>query len=283
MARTKSEDNVSKLTTEECKQSGRELYQKYIQQNQEVTDFQIVSTIRYDPNISKVKPKAVDDITAENFFLLPEHINRLQFTIEFFTRNEETTLVFEEKTILDQLVTSIKDNSHPVDTPLRIRLLVGLDGQVTLEFFETIERPNLLRGLDDDIPEDEIWDIYVDSETILMSPFTSFKTTHRSHYNAAREKCLPGARVGKEEVILGNVRGELMEGSITNIAVHKDGKWVTPELSSGCLCGVTRSFLLMNMYIKEGKLELKDVNIGDEVLLFNGVAGVVRGQVKAIV
>lgn len=72
-----------------------------------------------------------------------------------------------------------------------------------------------------------------------------------------------------------------MEGSITNVAIKRkrDGKWVTPLLSSGCLCGVMRHFLLRRNYIEEDIVLIKDVSIGDEMILFNGVMGVVRGRV----
>src|SRR5579884_1687457 len=49
---------------------------------------------------------------------------------------------------------------------------------------------------------------------------------------------------GAAEAIFANTRGELCEGTGSNICLGIDGKLVTPPLSSGCLSGVTRSLLL---------------------------------------
>jgi branched-chain amino acid aminotransferase len=49
---------------------------------------------------------------------------------------------------------------------------------------------------------------------------------------------------GAHEAIFANTRGELCEGTGTNIFVALDGDLVTPPLSSGCLPGVTRALLI---------------------------------------
>ncbi len=49
---------------------------------------------------------------------------------------------------------------------------------------------------------------------------------------------------GAHEAIFGNGRGELCEGTGTNVFLGIDGVLVTPPLSSGCLSGVTRALLV---------------------------------------
>jgi branched-chain amino acid aminotransferase len=49
---------------------------------------------------------------------------------------------------------------------------------------------------------------------------------------------------GAAEAIFANTRGELCEGTGSNVVVEHDGRLVTPPLSSGCLAGVTRELLL---------------------------------------
>jgi branched-chain amino acid aminotransferase len=49
---------------------------------------------------------------------------------------------------------------------------------------------------------------------------------------------------GAHEAVFANTRGQLCEGTGTNIVLAVDGKLVTPPLSSGCLAGVTRELLL---------------------------------------
>ncbi|NLT56606.1 MAG: 4-amino-4-deoxychorismate lyase [Actinomycetales bacterium] len=49
---------------------------------------------------------------------------------------------------------------------------------------------------------------------------------------------------GAHEALLGNTRGELCEGTGSNVVLVLDGRLVTPPLSSGCLAGITRELLL---------------------------------------
>ena len=76
-----------------------------------------------------------------------------------------------------------------------------------------------------------------------------------------------------EEVVLFNENGEVTEGSLRNIAVYRDGSWVTPPLASGCLGGVVRAWMLKHGRVKEAKI-MKDELIENEwVLTANGVEG----------
>lgn len=50
--------------------------------------------------------------------------------------------------------------------------------------------------------------------------------------------------LGASEAIFANTRGELCEGTGTNVFVEHDGVLVTPPLGSGCLDGITRSLLI---------------------------------------
>src|SRR5690606_38964721 len=49
---------------------------------------------------------------------------------------------------------------------------------------------------------------------------------------------------GADEALLANTRGELCEGTGSNIVVERDGELLTPPLDSGCLAGITRELLL---------------------------------------
>ncbi len=49
---------------------------------------------------------------------------------------------------------------------------------------------------------------------------------------------------GADEAIFANTRGELCEGSFSNVFVEVDGEVLTPPLSAGCLAGVTRELVL---------------------------------------
>lgn len=49
---------------------------------------------------------------------------------------------------------------------------------------------------------------------------------------------------GADEAVFGNTRGELCEGTGTNVFVEADGMLLTPPLESGCLAGVTRALVM---------------------------------------
>uniref|UniRef100_A0A0L0NVC8 Aminodeoxychorismate lyase n=1 Tax=Candidozyma auris TaxID=498019 RepID=A0A0L0NVC8_CANAR len=273
-------------------------YQKYIDllsfdpYRLEVETFQILSTIRYDPSLTSSIPQSVDEVLKFNFFLFKEHIARLRFTADYFTsalKHEKLVddlfpYEITEKHILDQLKNALFESQVELYLPLKVRLLLKLDGELKIELHETSLRPDLYDGLENDFPEEDQFDIYVYDTPILPSPFTSFKTTKREAYNDARSKALPGIRPGKEEVILFNAINEVMEGSITNVAFRNDqGMWITPQLTTGCLCGVTRNHLLQKNLIREGDITRSALTLGQEVLLFNGIMGISRGIIKGFI
>lgn len=49
---------------------------------------------------------------------------------------------------------------------------------------------------------------------------------------------------GAEEALFANTRGEICEGTGSNVFFEYDGALVTPPLSSGCLAGITRELLI---------------------------------------
>ncbi|ODV78370.1 aminotransferase-like protein [Suhomyces tanzawaensis NRRL Y-17324] len=239
--------------------------------------FEILSTIRYDPSLTQTAT-----ISKDHFFLYDEHYNRLSFALKYFYLqfHGTTEYPFEITSLflLEKLTEAIVKSDKPTTQPYKLRLLVKLDSSVAIEVHDTPPRANLLDGLLD--TTEPQWDVYVKRDPILISPFTSFKTTNRKVYSDARA-FLPAKRPGHEEILLKNSHGHLMEGTITNVAVKRksDGVWVTPQLSSGCLCGVTRHFLLRKNFIQEETIFMADLEPGAEILLFNGIMGVVRAKV----
>ena len=63
---------------------------------------------------------------------------------------------------------------------------------------------------------------------------------------------------GAHEALLPNTRGELCEGTGSNVVVERDGVLVTPPLTSGCLAGITRE-LLLEWAHEEGLPVVEDV------------------------
>jgi branched-chain amino acid aminotransferase len=79
-------------------------------------------------------------------------------------------------------------------------------------------------------------------------------------------------REGFDEVVLLNERGEVAECTSANIFVVKNGKVLTPPLSSGCLEGVTRGILMeiapeAGVSVAEQTLHPEDLYSADEVFI----------------
>ncbi len=70
------------------------------------------------------------------------------------------------------------------------------------------------------------------------------------------------------EALLANTRGELCEGSGSNVFLVIDDVLITPPLSSGCLPGVTREILLEQaLQIAERPIEMAELSRATEMFL----------------
>jgi para-aminobenzoate synthetase/4-amino-4-deoxychorismate lyase len=99
------------------------------------------------------------------------------------------------------------------------------------------------------------------------------KTDQRERYDRARLE-QPEA----DEVLLCNNRGELTEGSFTNLVLKLDNRLVTPPLHSGLLPGIMRQELLEQGIIEEQLLYPQDLQQAEEIWLINSVRGWLRAK-----
>ncbi len=133
-----------------------------------------------------------------------------------------------------------------------------------------------------------IYNIYLDTQPCPTSIFTSTKTTERRVYEASRARRTkqtgPISDPRPDDILLYNDGGFVTESTISNVALYRGTKWLTPPASTGCLPGVFRRWLLELGRIHEdttGQLRISSVKDGDWVLLFNGVVGCRLGRVVA--
>lgn len=116
--------------------------------------------------------------------------------------------------------------------------------------------------------------------TVMLSPVSNrsgdpwlrIKSTYRVPLDAARA-AMPK---GHDEAILLNERGEICEGTITNVFLRRTGRLLTPPLSCGLLPGVLRQSLLDRGEAEEVVLSAEDLY---EAELFCGNA--LRGLIPA--
>ncbi len=77
-----------------------------------------------------------------------------------------------------------------------------------------------------------------------------------------------------DEVLFLNTRGELTEGSTTNLFLVKEGRLLTPSVSCGLLPGIMRRFVLEHFPCEEGILYPDDLIQAEECFVTNSLMGI---------
>jgi para-aminobenzoate synthetase / 4-amino-4-deoxychorismate lyase len=194
---------------------------------------------------------------GQGYWLLDRHMARLDASAKYFG------FAFDEaeiRTLLEREVAGRKSER------LRVRLLLKEDGTSTIT---SVPQPAPKPG---GVMRFAISTTRLDS----ADAFLFHKTTRRELYD--REWQHYSETMGADEVIYLNERGELAEGSRTNIFIERDGVLVTPQLTSGLLPGVLRSELIATGKAVERVLKLDDLKSADAVYLGNSVRGLVPAQ-----
>ena len=71
-----------------------------------------------------------------------------------------------------------------------------------------------------------------------------------------------------------NEKGEITEGSRSNIVILKDNTLLTPPKQSGLLCGCMRQALLDSKLIYEKTLWKKDILAAEKIFCINSLIGI---------
>lgn len=78
------------------------------------------------------------------------------------------------------------------------------------------------------------------------------------------------------DIIATNERGEITEGTFTNIAIQQNGELLTPPVKCGLLNGTYRKQLLERNIMKEKVLYPKDLEAAEKIFCFNSVRKMVE-------
>jgi para-aminobenzoate synthetase/4-amino-4-deoxychorismate lyase len=151
---------------------------------------------------------------------------------------------------------------------MRVRLLLDEDGDFSIE-----ARPMQTPG------SETILDFVISERPVESgNAFTYHKTTRRALYD--EEFTRAQADKGCGEVVFLNERGELTEGSRTNLFVERDGVLLTPPVRCGLLDGTLRRDLIENLQVatEERVLTLRDLDAAERIFLGNSVRGLMRAR-----
>jgi para-aminobenzoate synthetase/4-amino-4-deoxychorismate lyase len=205
--------------------------------------FELIETLRYEE--------------GRGFHLLERHLARLQSSAAHFG------YPFAREAVLQALKAA-----RVTSTVALVRLLLAEDGALTVTS-TPIELPT----------KDTVWRFVISDQRLdEKDPLFYHKTTRRQFFDREMER--QKASTGCDEVVFLNKKGELTEGTRTNLFVELDGRLFTPALTCGLLPGTLREELLdlPRAAASEAVLTPQDLLAADRIYLGNSVRGLVRAE-----
>ena len=204
-------------------------------------DFKLIETILWE--------------AKKGYFLLEIHLERLLESAAYFG------FLYDKK----ELTSALKKRTEYFNKSknYKVRLLLDRDGAVSIT-----SEP--LRN-----EENERLVTFSKFNTSSSDIFLFHKTTKRDLYERKYKDC---KKKGFYDFIFQNEKGEVTEGTISNIFVKKGNIYYTPPVNSGLLNGVYRRYILKNKIfpVQEKILYRKDIENATEIYLTNAVRKMVK-------
>jgi para-aminobenzoate synthetase/4-amino-4-deoxychorismate lyase len=207
--------------------------------------FELIETLRYE--------------RGKGFYLLERHLGRLRSSAAHFG------YPFDREAVVAALEAAAGANDADV---AMVRLLLAEDGKLTVT-----STPIVLPA------SDTVWTFAISDRRVdEKDPLFFHKTTRREFYDREMER--QKALTGCDEVIFLNQKGELTEGTRTNLFLEQAGRLFTPALTCGLLPGTLREELidLPRAAASEAVLTLADLAAAERIYLGNSVRGLIRAR-----
>jgi len=191
------------------------------------------------------------------YWLLDRHLARLQASAARLGFACDGRAVRAE---LDTLAARLGSGAH------RVRLLLAADGGIVLSH----------TALDAAALQPKLRVAWASRPVDSEDPLVRHKTTRRDLYDSE----LAAVKGEADEVLFVNQRGEVTEGSWTNLFVEIAGRLCTPPVACGLLPGTFRQLLLDDPVAAavETVLRPEDVRQADRLYLGNSVRGLMPAR-----
>ncbi len=225
-------------------------------------EFQLIETILWQ--------------AEDGFWLLDRHLQRLRASAIYFSYPLDIERI-------RQRLGAIAESWAALPASRRVRVLLFRDGTVDITAVEC--RPPAVFSLSkrswagggserDLLPLIKISPQKINSNNIYLY----HKTTHRELYNEERQRA---GREGLYEIIFCNEKGEVTEGTISNIIIRRQGRFLTPPVECGLLPGIGRQMLIERRQIWEEVLTPADLYAAESIYFLNSVRGLVEVRLGA--
>ncbi len=203
--------------------------------------------------------------------LLDYHWSRLEFTTEFLSGEFPKRL--DKESLMSKVLDLAAVNEAVTSARIRLQFFrkgkgLYLPDENTLGYAISMEKientqfgcgEGLKAGMRDD----------------CVKPIYSFSSLKHSSALSYVIFAQIAAEENWDEMILTNARAQVCEGIHSNLFIVKDNNLITPDLESGCVSGVMRTFLLANVNdIEEREIEVAELKEADDILFTNAVKGV---------
>lgn len=276
------------------------------------TDFQLFTSLRFDPVLTDCNENSKLALGPSPYYMLSHHRDRMLQAAQHFQWPKAIAKISGTEGlayITNELETAISSSQT---RPLRVKTLLDQNGTITIEASEAAEVPlenlfpvrlpspkaseikvspltggAMILGPGEEVSghgdpkQKSTWTVSPDLAKTTPSPFTSYKTTSRDMYTNARTRVgIESVTEPREVLIISESDDEIMEGSMTSVFFWRNGRWVTPPVSSGGQVGTTRRWLLEKGMCEEEVIKNDSLVDGEECWVSNGVRGLIWGKVK---
>lgn len=276
-------------------------------------NFQLFTSLRFDPTLLQLGNNQPDDLGWNStkpspYYMLDYHRDRMLKAASHWGWDKAVAAIEGPEGLarLESFITGQlgQDSS---DQPRRIKVLLSQEGQFGLESSVVPATslanlfPQQLLGPNDNSSGDgqgtplgqlrlsPPYIIHLDDRSTRRSEYTHYKTTKREMYDQARARAgLKPTDATQEVLIVDEVTGSIMEGSLTTPYFLRGGRWVTPPVAekfstdngSGGQDGTSRRWALERGLAVEEEVKAQDVADDEAVWLSNGVRGFVFGKIE---
>jgi para-aminobenzoate synthetase / 4-amino-4-deoxychorismate lyase len=213
---------------EECQTKARVLFYRD-------PEFDLLESVLWSPELG--------------FYLLEQHLERLQESAAYFQFDLETQQLKQE---LQEFARTAGEQRR------KLRITVSRCGKISVK-----SSPIASIGQSK---------IGIANSAIRPSAFLYHKTTYRKPYTDLLDE-QRASQPGLDDLILWNEARYITESSIANVVVADRGEFFTPVLNQGLLPGVFRKYLLQRGIIREKNIHLDELLNSQAMFLVNSVRG----------